>query len=614
MTTIYRVTANPGGLYAEGTESPLTVTGLTNGVDYTFTIKATNESGTSIVSETSYPVRVATTPSAPQNVDAVGGDSQIVVSFAAPSSNGGDTIYRYRVQATPGNIVVEGASSPLTLSGLADGTAYTITAYAINGKGAGSGSTPVVESTFSIPSAPQSVYGSRNGTGAILVYFDAPATDGGSEITGYFATSNAGNGASGTGSPINITGLTNGTSYTFTVRATNSIGNGPFSSQSASIAPGTVPGAPTIGTASAGDASAQVAFTPPGDNGGFTITEYTATSTPGSFTGTGSSSPVTVTGLSNGTEYTFKVKATNSIGTGSESSASNGVTPTVQATVPDAPTIGTATATGSSTASVTFTPPGYDGGSTITGYKLYSNGTPAGPWSGSNSPIVATGLTVDVGYTFYVKATNAIGDSSASGNSNTATPYATAPGIPTLNSATGGALATASVSFSAPSSNGGRTIQAYEVTATKTSPPLTVIASGRTSPIKVSGFSATSSYTFTILAKNEIGTGSSSGGTSAVVTTTTGNAGPPTSVSGSTPSAGQVQVSWSAPVWNGGQAVTSYDVIRYDESGTQTYTNVTSPYTISSLTAGTKHRLAVRANNATGNGAWSTTTSSLTVT
>ena len=87
------------------------------------------------------------------------------------------------------------------------------------------------------------------------------------------------------------------------------------------------PSAPTIGTATAGNAQATVTFTAPSDTGGGTITSYTATSTPGSITGSSATSPITVTGLNNGTAYTFKVKATNSFGTGVESAASNSVTP-----------------------------------------------------------------------------------------------------------------------------------------------------------------------------------------------------------------------------------------------------------------------------------------------
>lgn len=89
-----------------------------------------------------------------------------------------------------------------------------------------------------------------------------------------------------------------------------------------------VPRAPTIGTATAGNASASVAFTAPSDIGSAAITSYTVTSTPSSISGTGASSPVTVSGLTNGVSYTFVALATNGAGTGPASAASNSVTPT----------------------------------------------------------------------------------------------------------------------------------------------------------------------------------------------------------------------------------------------------------------------------------------------
>lgn len=89
------------------------------------------------------------------------------------------------------------------------------------------------------------------------------------------------------------------------------------------------PGAPTIGTATAGNAQASITFTAPTDLGvPAVITAYTATSSPGSITGTSTSSPITVTGLTNGVSYTFTVTATNSTGTGPASAASNSVSPT----------------------------------------------------------------------------------------------------------------------------------------------------------------------------------------------------------------------------------------------------------------------------------------------
>lgn len=88
-----------------------------------------------------------------------------------------------------------------------------------------------------------------------------------------------------------------------------------------------LPGAPTIGTATAGNTNcASVTFTAPADTGVPSTLAYTVTSTPGSITGSGSSSPVVVTGLTTGTAYTFKVRATNNAGSGACSAASNSIT------------------------------------------------------------------------------------------------------------------------------------------------------------------------------------------------------------------------------------------------------------------------------------------------
>jgi hypothetical protein len=87
------------------------------------------------------------------------------------------------------------------------------------------------------------------------------------------------------------------------------------------------PNAPTIGTATGGDASASVAFTPPSNVGGSAISEYGAISTPGNVTASAASSPISVTGLTNGTAYTFAVWAINTYGPSAFSASSNSVTP-----------------------------------------------------------------------------------------------------------------------------------------------------------------------------------------------------------------------------------------------------------------------------------------------
>ena len=130
-----------------------------------------------------------------------------------------------------------------------------------------------------------------------------------------------------------VTGLTNGTAYTFTVAATNSVGTGTASAPSNAVTPATLPGSPTDVAATAGGSSASLTWVAPASDGGAPITHYVITP----YVGTTAQAPVTagsgttfdVTGLTNGTTYTFTVTATNSAGSGPASLPSNVVTPII---------------------------------------------------------------------------------------------------------------------------------------------------------------------------------------------------------------------------------------------------------------------------------------------
>ncbi|MDP2185013.1 MAG: fibronectin type III domain-containing protein [Xanthomonadales bacterium] len=180
----------------------------------------------------------------------------------------------------------------------------------------------------------------------------------------------------------------------------------------------TVPGAPTIGTATPGNLSATVTFTPPGDNGGSPITSYQVRDFFGTLRGTGAGSPIVVTGLVRDVPYQFKVRAVNAVGQGLDSAFSNSFN---AFTVPGATTIGTLTKTGARAASVTFTAPADNGGSSITSYRVeftdhLGDSVTA---TGSGSPIATSALVVGRTYWAKVRAINAAGFGAASAQSNT---------------------------------------------------------------------------------------------------------------------------------------------------------------------------------------------------
>jgi uncharacterized repeat protein (TIGR03803 family) len=269
----------------------------------------------------------AVVPGAPTIGTATAGNALAKVNFTAPTSSGGSAITSYTVTSNPGNITAKGHASPVTVKGLTNGTAYTFTVTATNKIGTGNPSGPSNKVTpATVPRAPTIGLAVPDNASA-RVNFTLSASDGGSAITLYTAKSYPGGlTATGVGSPIKVTGLTNGKTYTFTVRATNGIGDGPWSKHSNKVKPATIPGAPTIGTATAGNALAKVYFKAPASNGGSRITSYTVTPSEGQAV-SGPRSPITVNGLTNGKAYTFMVKATNSMGTGPASSSSNSVTP-----------------------------------------------------------------------------------------------------------------------------------------------------------------------------------------------------------------------------------------------------------------------------------------------
>ena len=275
-----------------------------------------------------------------------------------------------------------------------------------------------------------------------------------------------------------------------------------------------------------------------------------------------------------------------------------------QETAPNPPTSVGGSA-GNNQVSVTFTAPAYNGGSAITYYTAIAS-PGGGSNTGASSPIVITGLTNNQPYTFTVKATNAIGTSQPSVPSAAITPNdgTTVPGAPTSVSASAG-NASATVSFSAPGSNGGRSITSYTVTSSRGD-----TKSGASSPITIGGLTNGLSYTFTVAATNVNGTGTSSSPSSAVTPSTLPGA--PAIGSATVLSSTSILVSFTAPASDGGSPITSYTI--YSSSGgySRNVSN-TPPVRSASITVGAgTYTFHVTATNANGEGPVSGNTNQVT--
>ncbi|HEU4719736.1 MAG TPA: invasin domain 3-containing protein [Gemmatimonadaceae bacterium] len=297
-----------------------------------FTVTVTDSIGAT--SSKTFDLAIDGPPSAPTIAGITAGDGQLSVAFTAPASDGGSAITNYEYSTDGGSTWTTRApastASPIVIMGLVNGTTYQVKLRAVSSSGSGTPSLATAATPTTTAGAP-AITGMTPGDGQLSVAFSAPASDGGSAIINYEYSTDGGTNWStrspaAVASPLAIAGLTNGTTYQVKLRAVTAAGAGAASAGSSGT-PRTVPGAPTNLVASGGSANASLAWTAPASNGGSAITDYTVEysanggSSWSSFPHAASTTPaITVTGLTNGTSYTFRVSAVNAAGTGATSS------------------------------------------------------------------------------------------------------------------------------------------------------------------------------------------------------------------------------------------------------------------------------------------------------
>ena len=280
-----------------------------------------------------------------------------------------------------------------------------------------------------VPSAPTGVQASA-ASGQATVSWTAPLSDGGSPVNGYEVTRYVNGVAQGVTSVGNatqatVTGLANGTAYTFRVAATSVLGTGAQSTESNAVTPASVPDAPALRSASPGDGIVALTWDTPASDGGSAVTGYRVyrgTSSGGEtlLATLGGAASFTDAGAANGTTYFYNVSAVNRVG----ESARSVELSAIPATVPGPPSLASVVP-GDAAAAVTWAPPASSGGAPITGYVVtwYTGGTvqggrEVGPVTQASVGTLANG----VAYTFRVAARNVIGLGALSAESSPITP------------------------------------------------------------------------------------------------------------------------------------------------------------------------------------------------
>jgi subtilisin family serine protease len=304
--TAYTATASPGGkscTVPSGTTC--TITGLTAGTKYSFSVTATNSTG---VSTQGFAENL---PDAPQNVKATAAEKSAVVSWDDGTSSNGYAITAFTATATPGGkSCTVPSGTTCTITDLVKNTKYSISVTAKNRIGVGPASTTVSVTPGGLPGAVTSLVAATQKNALDVSWVQADGD--GAEVT-YTATATPGGGTCTSTAAVttkcSITGLVNGTEYTVSV-----IGANAYGSSTAMTATGLADGVPDVPASSMSTVgSKSVTVTWSAITSSINVT-YVVTSTPGNLTCSSTETSCVVTGLKNGVNYTFTITTKTATG------------------------------------------------------------------------------------------------------------------------------------------------------------------------------------------------------------------------------------------------------------------------------------------------------------
>ena len=305
------------------------ISGLVNGQSYRFSVRASNGRGWGQRRSTGELVPMTPLPSPPEVPRdlalVTAADEQLSFEWQPPMHVGLPplTHYEYSTDGETWTSTGDDATTRL-LEGLVNGVTVEFQVRAVNTQGEGPSSAVVEGVPFANPQEPV-LLEPGIGSGFVLLTWQEAADNGGLPLTHYEYSTDGGATSVSTGGTelsIVVNGLVNGQTYRFQIRAFHAMGSSPWSNmkQAAPDAGGelSTPGAPTVVEVNPGNMQIEWVWTAPGNTGGLSLTGYEYSFNENPWVATTETS-VTLTGLVNGTPYTFIVRALNFIGSGTGS-------------------------------------------------------------------------------------------------------------------------------------------------------------------------------------------------------------------------------------------------------------------------------------------------------
>ena len=409
-----QIGGNAGAIQRVGNTTTFRWDGLTNGQQYTFMVRAVNAKGEGEFSAASAPEHPLRAPDAPSAPSGERGDKTINVRWTPPG-NGGDQIIEYEVQIVSTGAVNRTTGTALTWSNLPNGQPQQFVVRARNRGGWGPQSAPSAAVVpCGVPDQTTGVSAAR-GDGAAAVSWAAPGNQG-CAITGYTIRNSAGQSMNVGGGATSATfgGLQNGTTYTFTVAASNEVGAGAQSAPSNAVVPAGPPTPPTGLTATPGIGFVNLSWNASNPNGS-PITTYQLQVNGGGWENIGPGTSYRRTSLANGTNYAFRVRAVNDVGASGPSNEAGARTPGEPAQVGGLDV----SSPGRGEIRATWSAPN-DNGDPIIRYE--ANLSPGAVVNETSRSHTWDGLQDDTRYTVQVRACNSVGCGAWSGSAAATTP------------------------------------------------------------------------------------------------------------------------------------------------------------------------------------------------